>query len=304
MISFVCIEGPTASGKSQLALELAEALATEIISADSRQIYRFMDIGTAKVSPAARDRISHHLVDIINPDESYNAGAFVKDASEIISGLHAKQKLPIICGGTGLYIRSLIEGLFTLPELPVAIRLELKDRLINEGLDLLFKQLVELDPVFAAKISANDVQRVLRGLEIALGTGIPITEHWRQQAQSKSYKVFRILLNPPRDELYLRINSRMQKMLKDGLIQEIAGLFKLGFTESSPGLNSLGYKEFMPYFLEQATLDVCSSLAAQHHRNYAKRQTTWYRRCTFDLTLTSSQIKLSETVKKIEDSFY
>ncbi|HOT38976.1 MAG TPA: tRNA (adenosine(37)-N6)-dimethylallyltransferase MiaA [Candidatus Cloacimonas acidaminovorans] len=290
MIPVITIEGATASGKSALAIVLAEALNTEIISADSRQVYRYLDIGTAKVTKEEQKRVKHHLIDIINPDETYNAGAFVKDASLIIEKLHSEGKIPVICGGTGLYIKALLKGLFFLPPLPQEIRQNLKQRLKEEGLAALYAELKSLDPLFADKISENDTQRILRGLEVAIGTGIPLSEHWQKQKSSCKYNAFRILIDIPRPELYQRINQRIEKMLAQGLLAEIENLFALGYDENSPGLNCLGYKEFLPYFKKEAGLDECILLAAQHQRNYAKRQVTWYRKGNFDLVISPSGI--------------
>ena len=290
MIPVITIEGATASGKSALAIALAEALNTEIISADSRQVYRFMDIGTAKVTKEEQKRIKHHLIDIINPAENYNAGAFVKDASIIIEKLHSEGKIPVICGGTGLYVKALLKGLFTLPPLPEKIRHSLKQRLKNEGIAVLYAELLKLDPLFANKISENDTQRILRGLEVVMGTGIPLSDHWQKQKLSCKYNAFRILIDIPRPELYKRINLRMEKMLDQGLLDEIENLFALGYTENSPGLNCLGYKEFLPYFKKEAGIEECILSATQHQRNYAKRQVTWYRKCTFDLVISPSGI--------------
>jgi len=290
MIPVITIEGATASGKSALAIVLAEALNTEIISADSRQVYRFMDIGTAKVTKEEQKRIKHHLIDIINPSENYNAGAFLKDASIIIEKLHSEGKIPVICGGTGLYVKALLKGLFTLPPLPEKIRHSLKQRLKNEGIAVLYAELLKLDPLFANKISENDTQRILRGLEVVMGTGIPLSDHWQKQKLSCKYNAFRILIDIPRPELYKRINLRMEKMLDQGLLDEIENLFALGYTENSPGLNCLGYKEFLPYFKKEAGIEECILSATQHQRNYAKRQVTWYRKCTFDLVISPSGI--------------
>lgn len=290
MIPVITIEGATASGKSALAIVLAEALNTEIISADSRQVYRYLDIGTAKVTKEEQKRVKHHLIDIINPDETYNAGAFVKDASIIIEKLHSEGKIPVICGGTGLYIKALLKGLFSLPPLPQEIRQNLKQRLKEEGLAALYAELKSLDPLFADKISENDTQRILRGLEVAIGTGIPLSEHWQKQKSSCKYNAFRILIDIPRPELYQRINQRIEKMLAQGLLAEIENLFALGYDENSPGLNCLGYKEFLPYFKKEAGLEECILLAAQHQRNYAKRQVTWYRKGNFDLVISPSEI--------------
>lgn len=290
MIPVITIEGATASGKSALAIVLAEALNTEIISADSRQVYRYLDIGTAKVTKEEQKRVKHHLINIINPDETYNAGAFVKDASLIIEKLHSEGKIPVICGGTGLYIKALLKGLFFLPPLPQEIRQNLKQRLKEEGLAALYTDLKSLDPLFAEKISENDSQRILRGLEVAIGTGIPLSEHWQKQKSSCKYNAFRILIDIPRPELYQRINQRIEKMLAQGLLAEIENLFALGYDENSPGLNCLGYKEFLPYFKKEAGLEECILLAAQHQRNYAKRQVTWYRKGNFDLVISPSGI--------------
>ena len=290
MIPVITIEGATASGKSALAIVLAEALNTEIISADSRQVYRYLDIGTAKLTKEEQKRVKHHLIDIINPDETYNAGAFVKDASLIIEKLHSEGKIPVICGGTGLYIKALLKGLFSLPPLPQEIRQNLKQHLKEEGLAALYAELKSLDPLFAEKISENDTQRILRGLEVAIGTGIPLSEHWQKQKSSCKYNAFRILIDIPRPELYQRINQRIEKMLAQGLLAEIENLFALGYDENSPGLNCLGYKEFLPYFKKEAGLEECILLAAQHQRNYAKRQVTWYRKGNFDLVISPSGI--------------
>jgi len=303
MIPLITIEGATASGKSRLALEAALELGGEIISADSRQVYKFMDIGTAKPSRKDRQAVPHHLIDIISPDQTYNAGQFVKDAARQITALHQQGKIPIVCGGTGLYIRSLLEGLFELPELPGEIRAELKCQLQEKGLASLYSELKNIDPKFAAKISDNDPQRTLRGLEVALATGKTITHHWQQQQRMMNYLPYKIVVSQPRKQLYERINSRVNEMLEQGLIDEIAKLRDLGYTELSPGLNSLGYKEFLPLFAGTATLPECTVLAAQHHRNYAKRQLTWYRKCTFDLTYDPNEVTISEIIKRIKVGF-
>ncbi len=303
MIPLITIEGATASGKSTLAVCLAESIGAEIISADSRQVYRYMDIGTAKTPVQDRKGIPHHLVDIINPDQSYSAGSFGKDAAKLIEAMHKRKVIPIICGGTGLYIRSMLQGLCELPIIPEGIRQELKDKLSQEGISSLYKQLSELDPVFAAGISNNDRQRILRGLEVALGTGKTLSEHWKNQQQNELYRPFRILLDPPRECLYEKINRRMEQMLSEGLLDEVNRLFSMGYDEHSSGLNSLGYKEFVPFIQGKASAQECSFIASQHHRNYAKRQLTWYRKCRFDLTFNSEEIKLSEIVKNVEANF-
>jgi tRNA dimethylallyltransferase len=303
MIPLVTIEGPTASGKTRLAIRLAEELGAEIISADSRQVYRFLDIGTAKPSSDEQDRVKHHLIDIIDPRESYNAGRFCTDAGAVIRELHSKGKLAIVCGGTGLYVSSLLRGLFPQVEISTEVRSRLRERLERLGPDTLYPELADADPDFAAGISSKDRQRILRGLEIFEATGIPISEHWRRQEKKQPYDAFRVLIDPPREILYVRINHRIQDMLAKGLLDEISNLFRGGYSPGDPGLNSLGYKEFLPYLLEGALLEDCAGLAAQHTRNYAKRQCTWYRKYKFDLTLTSDERILSEITGSIERRF-
>jgi len=295
----ITIEGPTGAGKSAIALELAQALQTEIISCDSRQIYRYLDIGTAKVDSSARQLVQHHLLDIVDPDQSYNAGNFVKDASAIIEGLEARGKIPILCGGTGMYIKSLLEGLFEHPELDPALRKKLNLRLQNEGLTALYAELNSIDPVFALRIGSNDPQRTLRGLEIFQATGKSITQHWAEQHKSQTFDAFRILIAPPRAKLYQNIDARMAQMMERGLLSEIEKILHMGYTWQDPGLNSLGYKEFRAHFEDHQCTEECANLAAQHHRNYAKRQMTWYRKVTFDLTCEDPRISLSNVLRAL-----
>jgi len=301
MIPLITIEGATATGKSAFAIELAEMLKTEIISADSRQVYRYMDIGTAKVTSQERERIPHHLIDIIDPSESYNAGLFCTEARAKISELRTKGMLPIICGGTGLYIRSLLQGLCELPVITLDIRSALEARLQIEGLTELYHELVMIDPQAAAKISSNDPQRTLRALEVYQATGKPISLHWEKQSRQTSYIAFRILIELPREQLYERINSRITMMLEAGLLDEIRGLIARGYTKDDAGLKCMGYKEFIPYIHGICTLPDAEALAAQHQRNLAKRQMTWYRKCSFDLTLDARSISLSGVNTMIKD---
>ncbi|MFA7543612.1 MAG: tRNA (adenosine(37)-N6)-dimethylallyltransferase MiaA [Candidatus Cloacimonadaceae bacterium] len=293
----ICIEGPTAAGKSACAIQLALALDTEIISADSRQVFRHLDIGTAKVSKEEQAQVKHHLIDIIEPEESYNAGRFVKDASGIIQGLQDAGKIPIICGGTGLYIRSLLEGLFEHPIIPTSIRERLKEELRERGLAALYQELQELDPDFATRISNSDSQRILRGLEIYRVTGKNISAHWAEQSKTSRYQALRILITRERAELYSAINQRINTMLSQGWMAEIEGLLAQGYAWDTPGLKTMGYKEFRPYYEGRDSLENCAALAAQHHRNYAKRQFTWYRKINFNLTYSPKCFKLSEILR-------
>ncbi|MCB5271475.1 MAG: tRNA (adenosine(37)-N6)-dimethylallyltransferase MiaA [Candidatus Cloacimonetes bacterium] len=290
----ITIQGPTAAGKSAVALQLAQALGTDIINCDSRQVYKYMDIGTAKPTLAERQAIPHHLIDIITPDQSYNAGLFAQDAHRIITSLKAQGKIPIICGGTGLYVKVLLEGLFEHPPLEPGLREYLQKEMAERGMEQMHQLLSEIDPDFARKVSPKDPQRILRGLEVYRSTGQNMTQHWAQQKREPRYKSYSILINPERETLYERINLRLETMLSSGLISEIEGLLQRGYKWTDPGLNSLGYKEFRAYFEGDASLAEAGEKAAQHHRNYAKRQVTWYRKQKFDLTTGLQSFKLSD----------
>ena len=303
MIPLIVIEGPTASGKTALAIELARRLDTEIISADSRQVYRHMDIGTAKPSSSELEAVPHHLISIIEPSQSYNVGLFCEDAGKVVERLHSQGRIPLVCGGTGMYVAGLLKGIFPQPEIPAQIRHNIRQRMAAEGPERMYGELREADPEFAGKISPNDRQRIQRGLEIWTATGISISEHWRRQEREQIYVAYRILLNPPRKELYARINRRIEQMLAAGLTDEIKRLLELGYDEHSPGLSSLGYREFLPWLRNRVSLQDCTALAAQHSRNYAKRQYTWYRKHKFDLTLGSSEINISSVTELISRRF-
>lgn len=302
MIPLITVEGPTASGKTAFAIALAQTLDTQIISADSRQVYKHLDLGTAKPSLAERNLVKHHLIDIIDPVETYNAGRFCADAESVIARLQAEGRVPLVCGGTGLYVLSLLNGLFQLPEISSGIRHSLAQELEQKGLSALYERLKACDPLFAARISANDRQRVLRGLEVYQATGKTLSWHWERQQREKRFHAFRILLDPPRELLYQRINRRMKQMVSTGLVEEIQSLLKEGYKSSAPGLNSLGYKEFVPHLENSVPLTECLNLAAQHTRNYAKRQCTWYRKHKFDLTLRSSEFIISTVIQQFHDT--
>jgi len=262
-----------------------------------------MDIGTAKPSSSELEAVPHHLISIIEPSQSYNVGLFCEDAGKVVERLHSQGRIPLVCGGTGMYVAGLLKGIFPQPEIPAQIRHNIRQRMAAEGPERMYGELREADPEFAGKISPNDRQRIQRGLEIWAATGISISEHWRRQEREQIYVAYRILLDPPRKELYARINRRMEQMLAAGLADEIKRLLELGYDEHSPGLSSLGYREFLPWLRNSASLQECTSLAAQHSRNYAKRQYTWYRKHKFDLTLGSSEINISSVTELISRRF-
>ncbi len=302
MIPIVTIEGSTASGKSRLALMFAHKMETDIISADSRQIYRFMDIGTAKPTQEEMESIRHHLIDIVNPDVRYNAGDFSKDAGLIIKQLKEEGKLPIIAGGTGFYIKSLIEGIFKSPDIPLELRVKLEKEAETIGLDAMHAKLMEVDPDAGENIYKQDKQRILRSLEIYYYTGKPISVHWKEQKVKEEYKPFKILLTDERELIYKRIENRFDVMIEAGLLDEIDSLLKMGYTKDDYGLTAVGYKEFMPYFYEHAEFEDCIEQAKQNTRRYAKRQQTWYRRQEFDLIINPKDIN-EELVTNLYKNF-
>jgi tRNA dimethylallyltransferase len=300
MIPVITIEGPTASGKSALAMKLASDFNTELISADSRQVYQKLDIGTAKPPKEEQALIKHHLIDIISIKETYTAGDFKNQATNICSSLWDKKRLPIIVGGTGLYIRSLLHGLFSIPKVPDEIKHEFRTLLERNGLEFLHQLLNKIDQEAAFKISIKDTQRILRALEVWKYTGIPITEHWKKQDRTSQFKAFRILITVDRSELYERIDKRLDTMIEKGILREIENLLKEGYQWTDPGLNAVGYKEFIPYFEKLDTWQNCLVQAKQHTRNYAKRQLTWYNKCKFDVAFSPGMFNISELEANID----
>ncbi|MFB3844738.1 MAG: tRNA (adenosine(37)-N6)-dimethylallyltransferase MiaA [Candidatus Cloacimonadaceae bacterium] len=296
MIPIITIEGATATGKTQLALQIAERLDAEIISADSRQVYQYLDIGTAKPSASELAKVKHHLISIITPDQKYNAGLFSKQALEICHKLRSQNKIPIVCGGTGLYVKALLEGLFPADVHNHQVRLDLEKELQANGLEQLYAELANVDPFAAQKINCRDKQRILRALEVFKASGLPISQHWQKQNSQSELFPFKIYLTEERQILYKRINGRVEAMLKADLLEEIRSVLAKGYSWSDPGFNTVGYKEFQPYFEGSADLASCVHLAQQHTRNYAKRQLTWYRKCNFHLSEAYSSINLDNVL--------
>ncbi len=277
----IFIAGPTAIGKTELALTLAEEFGCEIIGVDSMQIYRHMDIGTAKPSVAERSRVVHHLVDYVSPDEEYSASRFVADCQEAIREIQAKGRLPMLVGGTGLYFAALEQGLFTLPEIAPEIRQDLQVELATRGREALLLELAHKDPLTAGRIHANDTYRLLRALEIVRGTGKTwsafIAEHQERQSSTPQTKVIKIGLSRDRDELYQRIEQRVETMLTAGLLAEVENLLRMGYTGELRPMHSLGYRHMLNYLQGEWGWDEARSLLARDTRRYAKRQLTWFR---------------------------
>jgi tRNA dimethylallyltransferase len=285
----VVILGPTASGKTALSLALAEQLSGEIVSCDSVAVYREFEIGTAKPTREERARVPHFMIDIAAPDEEITAGDYARRARAQLSDIKARGKLPIVVGGTGLYLRALISGLFPGPERSEDLRNKLRNKVeVGEGEEL-HKVLARLDPEAAAKIHPNDKPKLIRAIEVCLVAGERMSQMWqRGRDPLTGFRVLRIGLDPPRSDLYERINSRCVRMVERGLVEETRELLKryrppdfgseMDARPVAKALGSLGYRQAVALLREEVTQAECVDAAQQGHRNYAKRQMTWFRR--------------------------
>jgi len=274
----VVILGPTASGKTTLSLTLAETLKGEIVSCDSVAVYREFEIGTAKPSTQERQRVPHHLIDVVSPTEFFTAGDYSRLARQALEEIHSRQHLPIVVGGTGLYLRALLEGLFAGPVRSEELRERLRERASERGAPYLHKILARLDSSAAKAIHPNDVSKMVRAIEVCLTARARMTELWQQGRDAlRGFRVLRIGLNPQRERLYERINLRAEEMFQRGLLQETARLMER-YGESARPLQSLGYKQAAQHLRRELSLEQTIALAQQGHRNYAKRQMTWFRR--------------------------
>jgi len=270
--------GPTASGKTALSLKVAKEFRGEIVNCDSVAVYREFNIGTAKPSVAERALAPHYLIDCVDPTTSYTAGEYSRDARAILREIQKRGHVPIVAGGTGLYLRALLEGLFAGPQRSEELRERLRERASERGGAYLHRVLSKVDPAAATKIHSNDTPKVIRAIEVCVTTRQKMTDLWKQKPDPlRDFRILRIGLNPDRDALYSRINNRAEKMFAEGLIEETRMLFAK-YGESARPLTSLGYKQAMQVLRRE--MDAAQALAAaqQAHRNYAKRQITWFRR--------------------------
>jgi tRNA dimethylallyltransferase len=274
----VVLLGPTASGKTALSLHLAGEFSGEIISCDSVAVFREMEIGTAKPSRTERELAPHHLIDVRNPDEAYTAGDYSREAREALAGISGRGNLPIVTGGTGLYLRALLDGLFSGPQRSDALRERLRKKEDRHGTGTLHRLLMQIDPATAQTMHANDLPKIIRALEVPLLTRQTIsTAHQTGRDPLTGYRILRIGLDPPRAHLYERINLRAAAMFENGLVEETQQLVERYGYECRP-LQSLGYAQAIAVLRNEATRDEAVAQAQQGHRNYAKRQLTWFRR--------------------------
>ncbi|MGC2546391.1 MAG: tRNA (adenosine(37)-N6)-dimethylallyltransferase MiaA, partial [Silvibacterium sp.] len=274
----VVLLGPTASGKTALSLELAERFEGEIVSCDSVAVYRAMEIGTAKPSLAERARVPHHLIDIYSPDEHSTAGDYARLARAAIRDISARGRLPIVTGGTGLYLRALLDGLFAGPQRSQKLRARLERSHTQHGAGWLHRVLGRLDAASAERIHANDTPKLIRAIEVSLAARRPLSEAWKDGRDPlRGFRILRIGLEPERQALYARINERAARMFDEGLIEETRGLIE-AYGESPRVFDSLGYRQARAVLRGEMTREEAVAAAQQGHRNYAKRQQTWFRR--------------------------
>jgi len=275
----VVIVGPTASGKTSLSLAMAERFEGEIVNCDSVAMYREFEIGTAKPAAAERLRAPHHLLDFVAPTEYITAGQYARQARQVLKEIDSRGHLPIVVGGTGLYLRALLEGLFPGPQRSEKLRQRLRERHRSRGPDYLHRVLYHLDRAGAEKIHAHDTPKLIRAIEICLGSRRKMTELWRQQGRDplRGFRILRIGLDPDRNALYERINQRAQNMFEHGLIRETESLLQKYGAAAGP-LASLGYRQAVEFLHGDVSRGQALESAQQGHRNYAKRQMTWFRR--------------------------
>lgn len=279
-IPIVVVAGPTASGKTGLAIELAKRFDGEIVSADSMQIYKYMDIGTAKPTPAEREQCVHHLIDFLKPDAEFSVADYTELAHRVIADIYSRGKLPVMCGGTGLYINSVINDVeFGETQSDEELRRELQNIANTEGNEKLIKILREFDPVSAERLHPNNVRRVIRAIEFYRTTGVPISEHQEKTKQIVSrYYPLMFCIDHNREKLYERINERVDIMMREGLCDEVRRLMDMGYSSALNSMKAIGYKELMDYFNGLCSLEEAVSVIKQNSRRYAKRQLTWFRR--------------------------
>lgn len=280
MDPIICIAGPTASGKTWLAVELAKQLDGEVVSCDSMQVYRRMDIGTAKPTQEEMQGIPHHMLSVAEPEENYSVSRYCAQASPIVDDILARGKTAIIAGGTGLYMDSLIRGNDFAPFPSTGVREALEKQADREGMEKMLGRLSSIDPEAAARLHLSDRKRILRAVEVYLETGRTITEHNRatQAVPPKYSPVFIGLDFPNREDLYRRIDGRVDDMLEKGLLDEIRELLRTGVPRQSTAMQAIGYKEFVDALDGKTTLDDARALVCRSSRRYAKRQLTWFRR--------------------------
>lgn len=273
----IAIFGPTGVGKSMMAMELAKDIG-EIISVDSMQVYKYMNIGTAKPCKNEQNIIKHHLIDIITPDIQFNAGDFQREAQKLIPEIIKRNKIPFLVGGTGLYFTSLIRGLIEIPKIDKRIKNNIITKWDNIGQKRMYKILKRLDNEYSKNIHPNDKQRTLRALEVIIGTGKKYSYYLQKKNIKNDINYILIGISIDRKELYDIINNRVDKMIEDGLVGEVENLLKMDYKKNDPGIKAIGYKEIIEYIENKISLEEAISNIKKNSRRYAKRQLTWFKK--------------------------
>ena len=294
----IAIAGPTASGKTALSIELAGRMSGEIVSSDSMMGYRGMDIGTAKPTIDEMQGIPHHMIDVANPDENYSAARYRDDARRVIDEIAARGHVPIMCGGTGLYIDAVTRDMsFAQTPADDKLRTRLEDELKARGAHAMHEQLKKVDPATAARLHENDTRRVLRALEIYYSTGVPMSQSAERAGENRElYDLTLIALNMPRERLYSRINLRVDEMCQRGLFEEVSALLAGGLARGTTAMQALGYKEMAQALSGEITREEAISNLKQRTRNYAKRQLSWLRRDTRTIWLDVNENDTASTL--------
>jgi tRNA dimethylallyltransferase len=295
------IVGPTAMGKTAIALKLARKIGAEIISCDSMQVYKGMDILSQSPGPSETKKTRYHLVRFLSPSKEYSAGSFVKKASSLIDDMIGRKKIPVIAGGTGLYVKSLVDGLFPTPKADMKFRRAMYDYASRYGNGRLYKKLEKIDPAWAKTIHPNNVRRVVRALEICHLTGRTMTElRGSTKGIADKYKIKMIGVTAPRDKIYSNIDARVEEMFAAGLVDEVKKLSKKGLSKTARA--ALGFKEVLGFLNKECTLDEAKELMKRNTRRFAKRQLTWFRADKrikwIDLSSLRANLLVSETILK------
>lgn len=302
-IPLIAVAGPTASGKTRLAIDIAREFSGEIVSADSMQIYKYMDIGTAKPTPEERAECRHHLIDFVMPDEEFSVADYTELAHKTIADITERGKIAVMCGGTGLYIDSVIKDItFGETDNDTALRDELNGIAQRDGVQRLLEMLAEFDKVSAERLHPNNVRRIVRAIEFYKKTGTPISEHQEMTKKTESrYNAIVFCIDYDRDELYSRINKRVDMMMENGLPEEVKRLMDMGYTNELNSMKGIGYKEIMSFYNGECTREEAVEAVKQGSRRYAKRQLTWFRRNP-DIIMLKPETAARDAIKIISES--
>jgi tRNA dimethylallyltransferase len=295
----IALVGPTAVGKTALAIELARRIGGEIVNADSRQVYRQMDIGTAKPTPSERAAAPHHLLDIVDPDEPFSLAVYSELAAETIAAITARGNVALLVGGTGQYVAAVIEG-WQIPRVPPQpeLRARLQQEAEEQGVGALYTRLQKHDPHAAVTIEPNNTRRIIRALEVLHVTGQPISE--QQRKQPPPYRITTLCLQLARNELYPRIDARVDAMIAAGLLDEVRGLIERGYGWELPAMSSLGYKEWKPYFEGSASHEECVQRLKWNTHAFVRKQEMWFRRLPHTVAIPADDVPIERAVAAIK----